>query len=158
MTTINQHKLDIDWTLWYHDPDDKRWTLDSYKKLTRFKTLEDFLTYYDSINTFISGMFFVMKEDIPPIWEDPSNIKGGILTYKLLKNTADEIWKELSMLLMGGTLTNDYTNINGISISPKINNCIIKIWIKDSTQMKSIVFNKDSNIFKTYHPIYKIFE
>ena len=152
-----QHKLDNNWTLWYHDPDDKRWTVDSYKKLGYLTTLEEFLTYNNSITSITSGMFFVMKEDIPPIWEDPQNIKGGIITYKLLKNNSDKIWTELLMLLVGGTLADDYTYINGISISPKINNCIIKIWIKDSTKMNSITFNKENQFFKTHQPIHKVF-
>ena len=154
---LTQHKLDNNWTLWYHDPDDKRWTIDSYKRLVNLTTLEEFLTYYETIGSITSGMFFVMKGDIPPIWEDPANIKGGILTYKLLKNISDKIWNELSMMLVGGTLSDDYTHINGISISPKINNCIIKIWIKDSSKMNSIVFNKESDIFKNYQPIHKVF-
>ena len=72
------HKLENNWTLWYHDPDDKRWSIESYKKVGYITTLEEFLTYYDSIDSFISGMFFLMKDDIPPIWEDPININGGI--------------------------------------------------------------------------------
>lgn len=152
------HKLENNWTLWYHDPDDKKWSIESYKKVGYITTLEEFLTYYDSIHSFISGMFFLMKNDIPPIWEDSMNINGGILTYKLLKNVSDKIWYELSMMLIGGSLSKDYSNINGISISPKINNCIIKIWIKDSSKMKSINFNQETELIKNYQPIYKIFK
>jgi hypothetical protein len=155
MTT--NHTLDNKWTLWYHDPDDKRWTLDSYNRLAQLTTLEQFLTYYDAIESVTSGMFFLMKEDIPPIWEDSCNVKGGIITYKLLKNISDKIWDELSMMLVGGTIAEDYTYINGISISPKINNCIIKIWVKEASKMNSIVFNKESDFFKNYQPIHKVF-
>ena len=155
MTT--NHTLDNKWTLWYHDPDDKRWTLDSYNRLAQLTTLEQFLTYYDAIDSVTSGMFFLMKEDIPPIWEDSCNVKGGIITYKLLKNISDKIWDELSMMLVGGTIAEDYTYINGISISPKINNCIIKIWVKEACKMNSIVFNKESDFFKNYQPIHKVF-
>ena len=81
MTT--NHTLDNKWTLWYHDPDDKRWTLDSYNRLAQLTTLEQFLTYYDAIDSVTSGMFFLMKEDIPPIWEDSCNVKGGIITYSI---------------------------------------------------------------------------
>jgi len=153
----NQHSLDNNWTIWYHDPNDKRWSSDSYDKLAYITTIEEFLTHYESIDSFTSGMFFLMKDDIPPIWEDPNNIKGGILTYKILKTTSDNIWNDLSMMLIGGSLSDDYTYINGISISPKINNCIIKIWIKDATKINSITFNKESELIKNYSPIHKIF-
>jgi len=61
-------------------------------------------------------------------------------------------------LLIGGTLADDYTYINGISISPKINNCIVKIWINDASKMNSISFNKENVFLKTYQPIHKIFQ
>jgi translation initiation factor 4E len=155
---MNNHNLDIQWTLWYHDPDDKKWDINSYKKLIKFNTLEKFLTYYESIGTFINGMFFLMKEDIIPIWEDSNNINGGIITYKLLKNNSNKTWEELSMLLVGGTLTEDYSYINGISISPKINNCIIKIWVNDSSKINIIKFNNNIDLFQKYQPIHKVFK
>ena len=63
------------------------------------------------------------------------------------------------MALIGNTLTvdtSDMTYINGISISPKINNCIIKIWINKSSIMTTIKFNKNLTLINNT-PIYKIF-
>ena len=37
-------------------------------------SLESFKYYYNNIDTFIYGMFFLMKEDIIPLWEDEKNI------------------------------------------------------------------------------------
>ena len=151
------HKLEYSWTLWYHDPDDKNWDINSYKKLIKFSTLEEFLKYYDLIKTFIYGMFFLMKEDILPIWEDKNNINGGIMTYKILKETSDQSFIDLSMLLVGGTLTDEYKYINGISLSPKINNCIIKIWINNAKIMSKIKLNTEISLLKDNNSIHKIF-
>jgi len=81
-------------------------------------------------------MFFIMREHIQPIWEDQNNIKGGCFSLKIYKENIQEKLFELSALLLGENLgkTDDISNnINGISISPKKNYYIIRIWIKDST-------------------------
>ena len=71
--------------------------------------------------------FFLMKGDIPPIWETGKNIGGGMWTFKVPKKSLDKIWIDLIAFTLGNTLTknpDDMKHINGISISPKINNCI----------------------------------
>ena len=80
-------------------------------------------------------MFFFMKGKVVPLWESEANIKGGMWTFKLTKDDSNEMWKVLMAALCGNTLTikpEDMNNINGISVSPKITNCIIKIWTNNS--------------------------
>ena len=75
-------------------------------------------------------MFFLMRKDIFPQWEDESNINGGYWSYKIGKNVAEKAWYDLACACIGECLTknpDDMYNINGISYSPKINNVIIKI-------------------------------
>lgn len=152
-----EHKISNTWTIWFHKIDDKRWTIDSYKNIARITSLESYICYYKEISTFIHGMFFVMKDNIPPLWEDENNINGGIITYKLTKSHSDHVWKELTSALIGGTLTNNMDLINGISISPKINNCIIKIWVNKSNMLTKIKFNDEIEFIKTNIPIFKTF-
>ena len=103
---------------------------------------------------------FLMKNNIPPLWEDINNINGGVITYKITKKNADNIWRDLTMGLIGNTLTENQNNyINGISISPKINNCIIKIWVKSERLLTKIKFNKFITLFNNNNiPIYKTFK
>ena len=147
------------WNMWYHEINDNNWSINSYKKICTINSLESFKYYYNNIDTFIYGMFFMMKEDIIPLWEDEKNINGGIITYKITKKKVDLLWNDLSMYLIGNKLCSDknYEYINGISISPKINNCIIKIWISDSRYLQKIDLNKNIKLLENNSPIYKTF-
>ena len=155
----NLHLTSNRWSLWFHKINDKSWTLDSYKKIADIDSIEKYKYYYSKIESFVSGMFFLMKNDIIPLWEDKNNINGGIVTYKVPKKLVLNIWEELTMAIIGNSLTEkieDHKFVNGISISPKINNCIIKIWINKSSMLTKIKFT-DILLFKNNTPIYKTF-
>ena len=147
----NIYPLKNKWTVWIHDLYDKNWNLKSYKKLYTFDTIEDFWTFYKNIDCFNKYMYFLMKNDILPIWENESNINGGAFSYITPKNNSKNSWINLSMKLIGETLTMDNMDqINGASFSPKANICIIKIWNKDCKNMFNI--NLDDDIKLRYKP------
>ena len=130
------HNLNNKWTLWLHLPYDTDWSINSYKKVTTFDTLEDCIILIENINKEIieKCMLFIMKNNIKPIWEDVENSKGGCLSYKINTENVYNVWKKLNYYLIGETLIDDkdiMDNINGISISPKKNFCIIKIWLTE---------------------------
>jgi hypothetical protein len=103
-----------------------------------------------------------MRKNIIPSWEDTHNRKGGCFSYKVSLNNINETWKLLSLLLVGETLTVNnklMETINGISISPKKNFCIIKIWLsgcdyQNSSEIKNILpgINNVNSIFKKHTP------
>lgn len=129
------HNLNTPWVLWFHSLDENEWTKDTYTKIAEINTLEDFINTYNRFDTFMRGMFFLMRKNIFPQWEDEQNINGGYWSYKIPKQVSDTAWRELSAACVGEYLTKKITdvyNINGISFSPKINNCIIKILNKDA--------------------------
>lgn len=124
------------WTLWYHSPENKKWDISSYQLLYKFNTLDNFWQLYNNFTPpqIQYGMFFLMKDDIKPIWEDVNNISGGSWSFKISKKDTFSAWIELSISAIGETLSKDcefLTNINGITISPKKNFSILKIWNKD---------------------------
>lgn len=131
------------WVLWYHNPVDKKWDLGSYTKVYEFSNLEDFwklTNNWDSCLPPVSdGMFFLMRKlannnYINPLWEDKYNRNGGFWSFKIAKESAIQVWHELSVHLIAEKLcqyTADTMLINGISISPKRSFCIIKIWNND---------------------------
>ena len=58
----------------------------------------------------------------------------------------------MSHLFLEGNLTSkkiDFSKITGISISPKTNNCIIKVWTNTCNNIDSGIF-RDDNFFKNY--------
>tara|TARA_A100001015_G_C14649078_1_gene578469 strand:- start:325 stop:705 length:381 start_codon:yes stop_codon:yes gene_type:complete len=92
-------------------------------------------------------MIFVMKNNIKPIWEDTENAKGGCFSYKISLENVYDVWKKLNYYLLGETLIEDIDvlkSINGISISPKKNYCIIKLWINNTENLKN------NNIYKFF--------
>jgi translation initiation factor 4E len=129
------HPIEPFFTLWYHSLTNKKWDIESYDKLVVIKSLRDFWEVYNSISTFNNGMFFLMRENITPIWEDENNINGGVWSYRLSRKVLDKTWIELSIALIGNTLLekndDNFCNINGISVVPKKYNCILKIWNSD---------------------------
>ena len=77
------------------------------------------------------GMFFLMKNDIKPMWEDTQNVDGGCWSFRVNKKEVIKTWHELIISVLGECLMKEpkYSKIiNGISISPKRSFSIIKIW------------------------------
>ena len=63
-----------------------------------------------------------MKKGIIPVWEDPANRQGGCFSYKIANKSVYSIWKELTYLLVGESLSTNKEFVNqitGITISPK---------------------------------------
>ena len=134
-SSLEDKKLNQRWTLWFHEVDDRTWTKESYQKVVTFSNWAEFWAFYDRIPTWLNGMFFLMRDGIFPQWEDEQNIRGGYWSYKIPKTIGDEAWTQLSCHVIGECATKKLTDmyyVNGIAISPKINNCIIKILNRDS--------------------------
>ena len=127
------NKLYDNWTLWAHLPHDTDWSVKSYKPILTFNTVEEAISLYETIpdKMIKNCMLFLMREGIQPMWEDIKNRNGGCFSYKVSNKVVTNAWKNLSYTLIGESLTNNIKlqpNINGITISPKKNFCIIKVW------------------------------
>ena len=129
------NKLNNDWSCWIHYQNDNEWTLESYKHIAKFSYLKEITLFIENLHESIikKTMVFFMKDAILPLWETEDNIDGGCFSYKISNNNIVAIFKILLYKIVGNTLIDDENinaNINGISISPKKNFCIIKIWMK----------------------------
>jgi hypothetical protein len=136
---MNEYKLNTDWVLWYHSINDNNWTNSSYKKIEEIHNLYDLKLILDNIqsNHLQNGMFFIMRNDIFPTWEYPDNREGCSISFKV---PASQLKQNLDLLITK-TLTEDilkdkdkYNEINGLSISPKKEFNIIKLWLKNNTE------------------------
>ena len=164
------HELLNNWTCWIHLQNDENWDISSYKKISQFNTLENAIILIENISFKIltQSMVFLMRENIFPIWENPDNIKGGSFSYKISNCLIENVWKKLCYHLIGNTLYNDeeiLKNINGISISPKKNFCIVKFWLKDLEAIKqnqeitnfiNNFINNDNPEINEYHDPFNI--
>lgn len=160
------HKLSDTWTLWAHLPHDIDWSITSYKKIYDTSTVEETIAVMETLPQILvqNCMLFLMREGIKPIWEDEKNRNGGCFSYKVSNKNVYEVWKELSYVVVGGTVSeqNNFVNrVTGITISPKKNFCIIKIWMSDcSNQNPNVVdqtikgLTAQGCLFKKHSPEY----
>lgn len=136
------------WTLYYHASREKRWSLDSFEKIATVKTSIEVLSIYKELGEKIkAGMFFWMRESIPPLWENFQNIRGGSYSLRGSGDDGIKLFKLYSLGMMMNLLTvNKDDLMNGISISPKLQGFgpqqkvgyfIVKIWNRDSDKFKS---------------------
>jgi hypothetical protein len=148
---MNDYKLKNKWTLWYHSINNKSWTNDSYVKVIELRTLLDYklLENIFRINHLQNGMFFIMKNEIFPTWEDPNNRLGGCISFKYDNNILKEFLKLLLLCITNNLSTKENINeINGLSIAPKKEFNIVKIWTKNYDK-------KYNEIVKEYEPFVK---
>lgn len=136
------------WNLWAHLPQDPNWSEDSYKLIHRFGTLEEVIGVTEMLQPELlcNCMLFIMKDGIAPMWEDPMNVDGGCFSYRITNKLVPEVWKELTYVLVGNTIsTNDHFAkcVNGITISPKKNFCIIKIWTSTCEHQNPTIVTTD---------------
>ena len=165
-TPASTHPLTDKWTLWAHLPHDTDWSIDSYKKILTFDTVETTIAITETMPEVLvkNCMLFIMKEGIKPTWEDPKNRSGGCFSYKISNKNVYEVWRDITYVLVGGTISpaqSFVTNVTGITISPKKNFCIIKIWMANCDNQNPNIVNPDikglsSNgcLFKKHAPEY----
>jgi hypothetical protein len=159
--TSTDYKLYDKWTLWAHMPHDTNWTFDSYIRILSFSSVHAIIMLLETIpdEMITNCMLFIMRDGIKPMWEDPKNKKGGCFSYKINNKSVSSIWKNLSYSLVGESLTentNVRPHINGITISPKKNFCIVKIWLANCNYQNPAVIADNLGIssqgclFKTH--------
>jgi len=160
------NNLSDKWVLWAHLPHNTDWSINSYIKVFTFTTVEDTIALIETLPSILveNCMLFIMREGIKPAWEDPQNRNGGCFSYKVLNKHVYSVWKDLTYVVVGGTVSNknDFVkSVSGITISPKKNFCIVKIWMSNcSFQNPSDVTStiKEINtygcLFKKHSPEY----
>jgi hypothetical protein len=164
LSSSDYKKLKYKWNLWAHLPQDADWTLKSYKKIFQFKYLEDTIAITESLPEGLvkNCMLFIMKDGISPMWEDPKNRNGGCFSYKVSNKNVIEVWRDLTFVLVGESISSNLPFVNsvtGITISPKKNFCIVKIWMTNcdhqnpqvvTTEVKNLI--PQGCLFKKHTP------
>ena len=133
------HQLNDRWCLWGRLPHSNApWTIDGYVKIHTFNTVEETIALSETLvmsDLIIKYcMLFLMRDGIEPLYEDPKNINGSFFSYKVSNKIVLDSWKLLTYSVVGETISKNEEFIpcvNGITISPKKNFCIIKIWMSN---------------------------
>jgi hypothetical protein len=165
-TTQEFHCLADKWTMWAHLPHDIDWSISSYKKIYTIDSVEGAIAITETMPEVLvkNCMLFLMREGIKPIWEDPKNRQGGCFSYKISNKNVFEVWKDLSYVLMGHSISEQISfvaNVTGITISPKKNFCIIKVWMSSCANQNPAIVTNDVKgltsqgcLFKRHVPEY----
>ena len=157
MHSYRMHRLSETWVLWAHLPQEPSWTMDSYIQVMKISYVEEMISLIHTLpeKLIIDCMFFLMKEHISPTWEDERNKEGGCFSYKISHRIRDT-WKDLSYGIIGNSLASDPSfqkDVTGISISPKKNFCILKVWMSSCAHRdpaKIMLIKPDGCIFKKH--------
>jgi len=133
------------WTLYFHAPREKRWTLDTFQPIAKgISSVREVLAVFNELGDKLKrGMFFCMRDPIPPLWENFQNIRGGSYSLRGGPEEGIEYYKSYILgAMMCQAVTSNKDQIVGISISPKIMSgpngsqrvgfYVIKVWNKDS--------------------------
>jgi hypothetical protein len=142
--TNSFHKLKHKWNLWAHLPQDPEWTIKSYKLVYKFNSVEETIAITESLPEVLikNCMLYIMKDGINPMWEDSKNRNGGCFSYKVSNKNVYEVWRDLTYVLVGETISTNLPFVNsvtGITISPKKNFCIVKIWLSNCDHQNPLV-------------------
>lgn len=148
------------WTLYFHSPEETKWTLNTFINLGSMFTWEQFWTIIEALKSesFADGMFFMMRDPSPPLWENHQNIRGGCYSFRCHKKDAIDIYINYIIACMLGIASLSAENrLNGISISPKRGFNIIKIWNTDAQKFSNpgdiaIVGNEIKTVDIMYTP------
>jgi len=141
------YPLNTEWNLWYHSIKDNNWTKESYEKIYTLKNIYDYKTLEELFhkNYLQNSMFFLMRNDIYPLWEDPENINGCCISFKIPSKDLVTTWNESILKIICEEIHKDHTNfneLNGVSISPKKEFNILKIWIRSNIKKYTEMFRE----------------
>lgn len=139
------------WKLWYHDPENHDYSIGSYIMVADFSNVNQFWSVVDAIpkEAWECGMFFFMKKGYPPIWECEENKKGGAWSKKIDASQAQTAFIDLMVhCISDELLVRNIETLVGISISPKGQFHIIKIWNSNTGVSEKVNLNQNLTYYK----------
>jgi len=139
---LTKHPLQYRWVLWYCKQDRTKAWEECLKEVASFDTVEDFWALYNHIQL-ASGLswgsdYYLFKEGIQPMWEDPNNIEGGRWLIQVDKNKRNELldhyWLELLMAVIGEQFDDHGDQICGLVINVRQKGDKVSLWTRDSSK------------------------
>lgn len=126
-TTRFQHS----WILWYHDPENHDYSLNGYVRIADFSTPQQMWSVVEAIpkDAWECGMFFFMRDGFKPLWDCPENEHGGSWSKKVDISNIHDIFIDLMVhCVANDVLVKNKETLAGITVSPKGQFSIIKVW------------------------------
>ncbi|EDO15311.1 hypothetical protein Kpol_1038p18 [Vanderwaltozyma polyspora DSM 70294] len=153
-----KHPLNSKWTLWYTKPavDKSETWSDLLRPVTSFETVEEFWAIIQNIpephELPMKSDYHVFRDNIRPEWEDPANSKGGKWSFHIRSKSSDidELWLRALLAVIGETIDEDDSQINGVVLSIRKGTSKFALWTKadDNTEALTNVGTKFKQVLK----------
>lgn len=123
--------------LFFRDPNCTSWSITTYDIVCDFSDEEtgDLLSSFNTM--WKCGSFFIMRSGVNPVWEDEANSNGGCISFTM---SPQDTFTYLSITMasyVSGELSLG-TRINGVSVSPKKDYSLIRIWTEGTPSATNI--------------------
>ncbi|QLL33130.1 hypothetical protein HG536_0E00400 [Torulaspora globosa] len=137
-----KHPLNTKWTLWYTKPaveQSESWS-DLLRPVTSFETVEEFWAIVQNIpephELPLKSDYHAFRNDIRPEWEDEANAKGGKWSYQVKAKRADidELWLRTLLAVIGETIDEDESEINGVVLNVRKGGYKFALWTKSENK------------------------
>ena len=160
----NKKLLNSIWTIWVHNNEKENWSLDSYDKIYDIDSIGSYWRFFNNFHLLdkINNHFFIMRQNITPIWEDVNNRNGGICSFKIdyynkggRNDIGSEIMTCLSSLILNESFIPSNSRINGISYSIKNRSIMIKLWIKNYNDSEKFLDKLPINLLNKINDLLK---
>jgi len=131
-----QYNLNSQWKLYVHNLEEKDWSLESYKEIYTFKTIEDCWVFFNNYKNFRKFNFYIMRDNIKPVYEDPQNKNGYSYSYIIPGRKVTETFTDITVKMFSEMLLEDSLEVCGLSLTPKQNSIgILKIWLRNKDKV-----------------------
>uniref|UniRef100_A0A915P8Q4 EIF-4F 25 kDa subunit n=1 Tax=Meloidogyne floridensis TaxID=298350 RepID=A0A915P8Q4_9BILA len=138
--TEELHFLSPRWSFWLHIADRNRSWSDCMEQQCIIGSIEDFIALKYRILPpsqlpLVEICYYVFKEGIKPMWEDPHNQGGGsieiVFGRQYQYTRLDKLWFELLELLFAGQFDEHNNKICGLTFAMRFRGYTISLWISD---------------------------
>lgn len=147
------HLLRYPWVFWHYRRSKrttKTW-MDCQRVLAELHSLEHFWHFFVRLQcpsvAKINQDYALFKKGIEPMWEDPSNVKGGQWIFLIQKSSdnyrqlVDHVWDEIVLALICSIFKPAIMDlVCGVVFSMRLSSFTkISVWISDYTAVKELL-------------------
>jgi len=159
MNKNHNNKLNTSWKLYIHNLTEKDWSLSSYKEVMKFNTIDDCWTFFNNFKDFKKFNFYIMRNNIKPVYEDPENKNGYSYSYIIPGRKLNDTFIDIVVKMFSENLLHNENTYElcGLSLTPKNNDiCILKIWLKNKNNVLKLNTN-NNNLINGRFQIHKFY-
>lgn len=127
------------------------------RKIYSVSTVQGFWSVYHHIpgvaELSVRYYYHLMREERPPLWEDPQLARGGVWRIKVSKKDTPRVWRELLLAAIGEQFSDEVDaggdDVCGLSVSPRERDDLVQIWNLDAAA--AVAAGDGSRVLRKVH-------